>query len=115
MRIKTGTVRHRKHSKLLSRTKGYRMTKNRLYKVAKEASLHADQYAYAGRRIRKRDLRKLWIIRLNAALVEQGLTYSRFIDAANKAKIKIDRKVLASLAVGHPEVFKAVISQVQKD
>ena len=85
------------------------MTKNRLYKVAKEAVLHAGQYAYAGRRIRRRDLRALWIVRINAALHAVGVKYSRFISALKAKNITLDRKILADLAVRQPEVFNAVV------
>lgn len=91
------------------------MTKNRLYRVAKEADLHAGQYAYIGRKNRKRDMRRLWIIRINAALstFADGLKYSKFIALLKKAKIEIDRKILADLAVRSPETFKAVVDKSQ--
>ena len=114
MRVKTGTVRHRKHKKVLQATKGYRMTKNRLYKVAHEARLHAGQYAYHGRKLRKRDLRKLWIIRLNAAVRQEGLTYSQFINQLKHAKIELDRKILAELAINQPTAFKAIVEKLKQ-
>ncbi len=114
MRIKTGTSRHRRHQKVLKSTKGYRMTKHRLYKVAHEAKLHAGQYAYIGRKKRKRDFRKLWIVRLNAAVREYGLTYRKFINLLKKAKIILNRKVLAELAVNQPQIFKEIVSVCQK-
>ena len=114
MRIKTGPTRKKRHNKLLERTKGYRMTKNRLIKVAKEAALHADQYSYVGRKRRKRDLRSLWIIRLNSACRENDLTYSKLIYGLKKAKIEIDRKILAELAVNHPQVFKNIAEKATK-
>ena len=113
MRVKRGTVAHRKHHKVLKAAKGYRMTKHRLYRVAHEARLHAGQYAFAGRKNRKRDLRKLWIVRLNAAVREHGLTYGRFINLLKKAKIILNRKILAELAVNQPEVFKVVVEKVK--
>ena len=93
--------------------KGYRMTRHRLYKVAREAVVHAGQYAFAGRHLRRRDLRSLWILRINAALRELGLTYSKFIPALKKAGVQIDRKILADLAVRQPQVFKAIVAKVQ--
>jgi large subunit ribosomal protein L20 len=89
------------------------MTKNRLYKVAREADLHAGQYAFEGRKKRKRDLRRLWIVRLNAAVHEAGLSYSRFIDGLKKAKIEIDRKILADLALTQQETFKKILEVVK--
>ena len=84
------------------------MTKSRLYKVAREALLHAGQYAFAGRKLRKRDMRKLWIIKINAALENLGFSYSKFISGLKKANIELDRKILADLAVSDPEVFKKI-------
>lgn len=108
MRVKTGIVRHRRHQKILQSTKGYRMSKNRLYKVAKEAALHAGQYAYHGRRLRKRDFRTLWIQRINAALTDTGISYSQFIKALKTHQIALDRKILADLVVNDPETFKFI-------
>lgn len=112
-RTKTGFARRRSHKKVLARTKGYRMTKNRLIKVAIEADLHAGQYAYAGRRLRKRDFRRLWIIRVNAALkaIDQKLRYSEFINQLKKANILIDRKVLADIALKDEATFGAIVKQ----
>lgn len=88
------------------------MTKGRLYKVSKEASLHAGQYAYAGRRLRKRDLRRLWIQRINAALSSFDLKYSQFINLCQKSKIQLNRKILAELALNDPEAFTEIIKKV---
>ena len=112
-RTKTGPVRRRRHKKVLKRTKGFRMTKSRLYKVAREADLHAGQYAFVGRKLRKRDFRKLWIIRLNAAVREQGLSYSKFIAGLKKAKIELDRKILADLALSDPDTFKKIVEKAK--
>jgi len=113
MRVKTGPFRQKRHKKVLALTKGYRMTKSRLYKVAHEAALHAGQYAYAGRKRRKRDFRKLWIIRLNAAVRELGLTYNQFISGLKKAKIELDRKILADLALSDPKTFKLIVEKTK--
>lgn len=112
-RTKTGFTRRRRHRKVLRQTKGYRGTYNRLIRRAKEALLHADQYSYAGRKRRKRDFRKLWIMRINAALHELNpdYKYSRFIAALKKSKIQLDRKILAELAVDHPESFQTVVDK----
>ena len=110
MRVKTGYTRHRRHKKVLRLTRGMRMTKGRLYKVSKEALLHAGQYAYIGRKRRKRDFRRLWIQRINAGLktYAENIKYSVFIKMLKDAKIELDRKILADLAVKDPEAFKAV-------
>lgn len=112
MRVKTGPTRRRKHKKVLQRTKGFRMTKGRLYKVSKEADLHAGEYAFAGRKLRKRDLRRLWITRINAALSDSNLSYSKFIAGLKKAKIELDRKILADLAITDPKTFKKIVEKV---
>lgn len=90
------------------------MTKGRLYKVSKEADLHAGQYAYVGRKLRKRDMRRLWITRINAALTPYEISYSRFINGLKKAKIELNRKILADLAVTDSEVFKKIVDKVKK-
>ena len=112
MRVKTGTTRRKRHQKVLERTKGFRMTKGRLYKVSKEADLHAGQYAYVGRKQKKRTFRRLWIIRLNAFLKNHQYTYSGFIKALKDHQIELDRKVLAEMAVHHPEDLKQICQQV---
>ena len=109
MRVKTGYIRRRRHKKVLKLTKGFRMTKSRLYKVAKEASLHAGQYAFHGRKRRKRDMRRLWIQRINAALTDSGQTYSQFIKNLKVKKIDLNRKILAELAVNQSQVFKSIV------
>jgi large subunit ribosomal protein L20 len=111
MRVKTGTTRHARHKKLLKQTRGFRMTKSRLVKVAKEAVLHAGEYSFVGRKQRKRQFRTLWIQRINAGLsqIEGAPSYSRFIKAMSDKNIVLDRRVLAKLASGQPEVFKAVV------
>ena len=114
-RVKTGVVTRRRHKSVLAQTKGYRMTKNRLYKVAQEALLHAGQYAFIGRKNRKRDFRRLWITRITAGLkaTESELNYSRFINALKTKNITLDRKSLADLAATDLEAFKAVVKSAQ--
>ena len=109
-RVKTGTVRRASHKEILSANKGYRMAKHKLYKVAKEAYLHAGQYAYIGRRLRKRDFRTLWISRLAAALKgqENPLSYSKVIKVMSDKKVTLNRKSLSEMAIKFPEVFSAV-------
>jgi len=113
MRVKTGPVRRARHKKVLKAAKGYRMTKNRLYRVAHEAVLHAGQYAYAGRKKRKRDLRRLWITRINATLEGENIKYSRFVNLLRKGKIELNRKILAHLALYDPKTFKALLAKIK--
>ena len=114
-RTKTGVVRRRRHKKVLSLTKGFRGTNNRLSKRASEALLHSGQYAYIGRKLRKRDMRKLWIMRVNAAvkLVDEKLSYSRFINMMKKANILLNRKVLSEIAISNPTAFKTIVSKAR--
>lgn len=114
MRVKTGSSRSKKHKKVLQRTKGFRMTKGRLFKVSKEADLHAGQYAYVGRKLKKRDFRKLWITRINGALSGSELSYSRFIDGLKKANIDLDRKVLAKIALEDKSTFDTIVEKIKK-
>jgi large subunit ribosomal protein L20 len=114
MRVKTGYTRHQRHQKVLKRTKGMRMTKGRLYKVSKEADLHAGQYAFAGRKLRKRNFRRLWIQRIHAGLTGVNLKYSQFIKSLKNKKIELDRKVLAELALNEPKAFEQIVKQVTK-
>lgn len=114
-RVKTGVVRRRRHKKVLAQTKGFRGTNNRLYKRAKEALLHAGQYAYIGRKLRKRDQRKLWIIRITAALQQLDVTlkYSWFINAMKKANVQLNRKMLSELAIRDRNTFGEVVKTVR--
>ncbi len=107
-RVKKGVTARRRHKKLLSRAKGYYNARRKVYRVAKQAVTKALQYAYIGRKLKKRDFRSLWIVRINAAARECGLSYSRLINGLNKAEIRIDRKMLADLAVNDMPAFRAV-------
>lgn len=109
MRVSTGTVRRRKHKKILDAVKGFRMTKSKLYRVAHEAYLHAGQYSLADRRKRLGQMRGLWIKRLNAATVLNGLKYNELISKMKKSNIKLDRKSLSEIAYKYPEVFTQFI------
>ena len=112
-RIRTGSRRHYRHKKVLKMTKGQYGSRHLLFKRANEAMLKSLWYAYRDRRVRKRDLRKLWIARINAASRLNGLSYSRFIHALKKADISLNRKVLADLAVRDPEAFSAVVAKAK--
>lgn len=113
MRVKTGYARKRAHKKVLKQTKGYRMTKRRLVKVAKEALLHAGSYAYTGRKDKKSDFRRLWITRISGALSESNLTYSQFIKGLKEKNIELDRKMLAQLIQDDPEAFQKIVEEVK--
>lgn len=99
----------KKHRKILAQAKSFRQSRSRRFKTAKEAVLHAGQYAFHGRKLKKRNLRALWIVRLNAAVREHGLTYGKFISALKKSKIELDRKILAEVASTDPETFKKIV------
>ena len=113
MRVKRGTVSRRKHKKLLKANKGYTGVKSRLVKDAKEAYLHAGQYAYHGRKLRKRDIRALWITRISEAAKKEGISYSVFINKLKKANIELDRKILNELVQNDPETFRQIVSSIK--
>ena len=113
MRVKRGTTTHARHKKLRAQTKGMGHMRRASVRMARQAVLKSLAYAYRDRRNKKRDLRGLWIIRMNAALRELGTTYSRYMGAATKAGVTVDRKIMAELAVNHPASFKAVFDKVQ--
>ncbi|MEX0587294.1 MAG: 50S ribosomal protein L20 [Patescibacteria group bacterium] len=107
-----GSITIRRHKKILKLAKGYRGAKSRQYRRAKEAVLHAGQYAFAGRRLRRRDFRTLWISRINAALKPSGVSYSRFMKLLKDSGLDLDRKILAQLALEQPESFKKIVEKV---
>ena len=113
-RVKRGTVRRAKRKKLLSRAKGFYARKGSLYRYAKEAVDTALKYAFVGRRNKKRDFRRLWIVRINAAAREHGLSYGQLIHGLKTAGVGLDRRSLADLAVKHPAVFASLAAQAQK-
>ena len=113
MRVKTGPTRRRRHKKIIKMAKGYRMTRHRLIKRAKQAVLRAGQHAYIGRKLRKRNFRRLWIQRINAALTPYDISYSQFISGMKKVKIELDRKILADLAISDPQTFKLIIDKAR--
>jgi large subunit ribosomal protein L20 len=114
-RAKSGFTRHRRHKKVLKLTKGFRGTNNRLFKRAKEALLHSGQYAFIGRKLRKRDFRRLWITRINGGLktMEAKVSYSRLIKALKDNSVELNRKMLADLAVTDFNAFRKVVEKVQ--
>jgi large subunit ribosomal protein L20 len=113
-RVKRGVMVRKRHNRVLARAKGYWGARKKLYRQAHEAVMHAAMYAYRDRRVRKRDFRKLWIARINAACRAQGITYSRFINGLDRAGITVDRKVMADLAVHEPNAFTSLVQQAQQ-
>ncbi len=114
MRVTNSPATRRRHKKILKMAKGYRWGRSKLFRLAKNAVMKAGQHAYAHRRTKKRDFRKLWITRISAALKEQGYNYSRFQHGLTSNMIILNRKVLSNLAVEHPEIFKTVVEKVMK-
>ncbi len=115
-RAKTGVTRRRRHNKILKLAKGFRGANSRLYKRAKEAVLHSGQYAYIGRKLRKRDMRKLWILRISAAVKEASegtLNYSRFMNLIKKGNIELNRKMLSEIAIADFTTFKSIVTKVR--
>lgn len=113
-RVKRGTQSKKRHKNLLARTKGYLHGRKSLVKIARQASVRAMHNAFRDRRTKKRAFRALWIVRLNAALHEHELTYSKFIPMLSRAKITLNRKVLSELAVQHPDEFSKVVETAKK-
>ena len=112
-RVKRGVTARARHKKVLAKSKGFRGRRGNVYRVAKEAVMKAGQYAYRDRRNRKREIRALWITRINAAVRELGMSYSAFMAGMKKAKIEIDRKVLADLAVLDKPAFAKIAGQIK--
>lgn len=108
-RVKGGPQTHRRHKKTIKMAQGHRGARHRSFRIAKESVTHALAYAYRDRRTRKRDFRSLWIMRINAAAREQGLSYSQFMHRLKETGIELDRKILADLAVREPEVFDGLL------
>lgn len=109
-RVKRGVTAHARHKKILHQAKGYSGRRKNVYRVAKQAVIKAGQYAYRDRRTKKRVFRSLWIARINAATREHGLSYSRFINGLNRAKVSIDRNVLAEMAVSNKATFAELVA-----
>ena len=113
-RVTAGTTRRRRHKKILSATKGYRGARGTRFKVAKEAVIKARAYAFRDRRNRKRDFRRLWITRVNAACREAGISYSQFMKTLRDQDVRLNRKMLAEIAVRHPDAFKNLVDSLQQ-
>ena len=112
-RVKRGVQARRRHKKILKQAKGYYHARRKVFRVAKQAVTKALQYAYIGRKQRKRQFRRLWIVRINAAARLHGLSYSRFMNGLLKANVKLDRKALADIAIHDPAAFGAIAEQAK--
>ena len=113
-RIKRGVAAHKRRKYVLKRTKGFTNRRRTNAIAAKEALLHADSYAYGHRKLKKRDFKKLWTIRINAAAREQGISFSKLMDKLHKEKVILNKKMLAELAARNPQAFASLVSQVSK-
>ncbi len=113
-RVKTGTTRRRRHRKIVRMAKGYRGSRGKLYRIANQQVMKSLDYAYRDRRARKRDFRKLWITRINAACRQNGLSYNKFINGLKKAGVQINRKMLADMAVNDQEGFSDLVDLAKK-
>lgn len=113
-RVKRGVQKRKRKKKIIKQAKGYKWGRKSKYKAAKEALMHAWTYSYRDRKVKKRDFRRLWQIKINTICRENGISYSRFINALKKSKIEIDRKMLAELAQNHPEIFKQILEEVKE-
>lgn len=112
-RVKRGVTARARHKKVIKKAKGYYAARGKVFRVAKQAVIKAGQYAYIGRKQKKRQFRALWIIRINAAVREHGLSYSKFIAGLQNSEIEIDRKILADLAVSDKPAFAAIVEKVK--
>ena len=113
-RVKRGVTAGRRHKKVLGKAKGYYNARRKVYRTAKQAVIKAGQYAYAGRRLKKRDFRSLWIVRISAAARLNGLSYSQFMHGLKLAGVELDRKALADLAVHEPAAFAALVGSAKQ-
>jgi large subunit ribosomal protein L20 len=114
MRVKRGNVNRKRHKKILKLAKGFIGARSRIFKVANIAVMKALKYAYRDRRTTKRNMRRLWIVRINAAVRARGMSYSRFVNACKKSNIIVNRKMLADIAVNDPAAFDAVFAAAAK-
>lgn len=112
-RVKRGVTARARHKKVLKKAKGYYGARSRIFRAAKQAVIKAGQYAYIGRKQRKRQFRALWIVRINAAANEHGISYSKFIAGLKRADIALDRKILADMAVNDKKAFSAIVDKVK--
>jgi large subunit ribosomal protein L20 len=113
-RVKKGVTARRRHKKIISQAKGYYNARRKVFRVAKQAVTKAQQYAYIGRKQKKRQFRSLWIVRINAAARLHGLSYSRFMNGLLKANVTLDRKALADIAIHDPAAFGAIAEQAKR-
>ncbi|HHL42086.1 MAG TPA: 50S ribosomal protein L20 [Hellea balneolensis] len=112
-RVSRGVTKHARHKKIIDAAKGFRGRRKNTFRIANQAVERAGQYAYIGRKLKKRQFRALWIQRINAAVREHGMTYATFMNGVNKAEIGLDRKVLADLAMNEPAAFKSIVEQAK--
>ena len=115
MRVKRGVTTHAKHQKTIKNAKGKQHYRTRSFRLAKQGVIKALRYSYRDRRNRKRDLRSLWITRINNAAREEGVSYSQLMNSLKKQNVTVDRKILAELAVNQPAAFKAIVAQAKKE
>ncbi len=114
MRVKRGNVSRKRHKKILKLAKGFIGARSRIFKVANIAVMKSLKYAYRDRRVMKRNMRRLWIVRINAATRQRGMSYSRFVNACKKSNVIVNRKMLADMAVRDPEAFSVIFEAVSK-
>jgi large subunit ribosomal protein L20 len=114
VRVKRGTTANKRRKNVLKQTKGFRWGRKSKYKLAKDALKHALRYSYRDRKVKKRDFRGLWQIKINAACKKQGISYSRFINALKKKNIELDRKILAQLIEKEPKIFEKIVEEVKE-
>ncbi|HMS23120.1 MAG TPA: 50S ribosomal protein L20 [Candidatus Levybacteria bacterium] len=112
-RVKRGLVSRRRHNKLLNQASGYRGTKSKLVRVAREAVLHAGNYAFHGRKRKKIDMRRLWITRIGEAAKTEGISYSKFMDGLKKKKIELNRKILSDMIINDINSFKKIVESIK--
>ncbi|OGD94058.1 50S ribosomal protein L20 [Candidatus Curtissbacteria bacterium RIFCSPHIGHO2_01_FULL_41_44] len=112
MRVKRGVTSHRRHIRLLAKARGYHGGRSKLVKQAKEATIHAGADAYRGRKEKKRQMRSLWITRINAALEPHNISYSQFINKLKSKNVQLDRKILSQIAIENPEAFADIVKKV---
>ena len=113
-RVKSSRVKHNRHKKILKSAKGYRGGRSRLVRTAKEAVMHAGSYAFHGRKLRKRDKKSEWVIKINAALKEHNVSYNKFINGLKNNSVVLDRKILAKIAQDDSQTFSDIVKESQK-
>lgn len=112
-RVKRGVSAKKRHKKILELAKGYKLGRKNIYRLAKQAIIKAKTFSYRDRKVNKREFRRLWVLRINNAVRERGITYSQFIDGLSKADININRKVLSQLAIEEPKAFEEIVNKVK--